>query len=553
MPRGVSNKKVFKQYNPEQDVLFPQSISALIPKNHPVRTLSNIIDQLDLSSIYNSYAGGGASIYDPKMMLKIIIYAYYNNNYSCRDIEKFISESTHAMWLSGCQFPDYRTINAFRGNKIKNDIDRIFKDITILLINEGIVSMENIFVDGTKMESVANRHKFVWKKSVEKNIGKLEININNTLKEINEIINNDNKTIDLPEEIKEISEQSIRETVQELNSKLSESAKTADKATLKKIKKAGTRVRKLEGKILEKYSSYQESLKKLGDRNSYAKTDKDATFMRMKNDLLRPGYNVQISTENQVIVNYSIHQTAGDTTTFIPHMESLKDKYGITPNAVVADAAYGCLENWEYCVGNNIDNYLKYNTFNIESNKKYQLDISKPTNLYYNAEGDFFVCPMGQRMSKVGTATRTTKNKFQYEVSIYRAINCTGCPLRGACHKSKNNREIEASIEIMKHRQIARENLNSERGRELRKQRNYDVEPVFGDIKFNRRIDRFRMKGKEKANLEIGLLSVVHNLKKLHRELMRIFLFFAQNTQFLLVGALIIYHNQKIRNFPLKY
>jgi len=550
MPKGVSSKKVFKHYNPEQDVLFPQSISALIPENHPVRLLSKVIDQLDLSNIYDSYQGGGASIYDPRMMLKIIVYAYHNNIYSCRAIERFITESTHAMWLSGGLFPDYRTINSFRGHKIKNEIDKIFTDITKLLIKEGLLSMETVFVDGTKMESVANRNRFVWKKTIEYNMGKIEINVNNILKEVNEIINKDDNTIDLPEEIKEISEKSIRDTVEELNSKLSESAKTADKSQLKQIKKAETRVRKLSGKVLDKFLDYQDSLEKLGDRNSYAKTDEEATFMRMKNDLLRPGYNIQLSTENQVIVNYSIHQTAGDTTTFIPHMESMKEKYGTTPNAVVADAAYGSMENWEYCKKNEMANYLKYNTFNIEGKDKYRLDISKSDNLYYNEAGDYYVCPIGQRMSKVGTATRTTTNHYQYEVSYYRAINCNGCPMRGACHKSIGNRQIEANQEMKKHKQTARENLTSERGRQLRKQRNYDVEPVFGDIKFNRRFNRLRMKGLEKANLEIGLLSVVHNLKKLNTALLQNSLFFARYLPFLLAVALIYYHNRKLSSFP---
>lgn len=551
MPKGVSNKKVFKHYNPNQDVLFPQSIGSLIPNNHPVRVVSDVIDKIDLSNIYNSYAGGGASIYDPRMMLKIIIYSYLNNIYSCRAIESFIRESTHAMWLSGGQFPDFRTINAFRANRIKDNIDNIFTNITMMLVAEGLLSIETIFIDGTKIESVANRYTFVWKKSVEKNLDRLGIKINNLLKEINQIINNDNKTIDLPCEIKEVSEQSIRDAVNEINSKLAEIAKTADKSEMKQIKKAETRVRKLGTEIFDKYCDYQDSIEKLGERNSYSKTDEDATFLRMKNDLLRPGYNVQISTENQIIVNYSIHQTADDTTTFVPHLESLKEKYGKTPIAAVGDAAYGNMENWEYCLGNGIENYLKYNTFHKESTKKYQLDISKTDNLYYNSEGDFYVCPMGQRMSKVGIATRTTKNQYHYEVSLYRAINCKGCQLRGACNKSKGNRQVEANKDLKKHKQTAKENLNSEKGRALRKQRNYDVEPVFGDIKFNRRINRFRMKGIEKANLEIGLLAVVHNLKKLTSAKLRFFLFLSQNKRFLLIIALFSTHNFRCRHFSL--
>jgi len=546
MPKGVSSKKVFKQYNQGQEQLFPRSLDSLIAENHPVRTISKVIDKLDLSSIYNSYAGGGASIYDPKMMLKIIIYAYFNNVYSCRGIERFVYENTHAMWLSGGYFPDFRTINSFRGKRIKNEIDNIFKNITMLLIEEGLLSLENVFVDGTKFESVANRYKFVWKKNVERNLCKLEVKINNVLKEIKEIIQSDEKTIDLPEELKEVSEQSIAEAVNQINTQLAELSKTASKSEKKIIKKAQTRVNTLSTELFDKYNQYKNSLETLGDRNSYAKTDEEATFMRLKNDLLRPCYNVQLSTENQIIVNYSVHQSADDTSTFIDHMESLKEKYGKVPSAVVADAAYGCLENWEYLEENRIDNYLKYNTFYKESTKKYRLDISKSDNLYYNEEGDFYVCPMGQRMYNAGTKTRNTKSGYQYEAFVYKAINCNACPLRGACHKSKGNRQIESSVNLRKHRQIAKENLNSEKGKKLRQQRNYDVEPVFGHIKSNRKMNRFRMKGLEKANLEIGLLSVVHNLKKLHKALEDKLLFYVHILAFIHLYKLISCHNRLI-------
>lgn len=528
MPKGVSNKKVFKPYNPEQEVLFPISIGQFIPANHPVRIISKVIDKLDLSNIYNSYSGGGASIYDPRMMLKIIIYSYYNNIYSCREIAKFISENINAMWLSGGQFPDYRTINSFRGKRIKEDIDKIFTDITIMLIDEGLISIENVFVDGTKIESVANRYTFVWRKNVERGIDNLEKKINSILKEIKDIMQSDERNIDLPDEIKEVSSEAILSTVERINHKLAEIEKKADKLEKKKIAKAKTRVNKIGTDMLVKCLHLRESMEILGNRNSYSKTDEEATFMRMKNDLLRPGYNVQLTTENQCILNYSIHQNPDDTTTFVSHMESLNEKYDKVPGSATGDAAYGSLENYEYLEANGIENYLKYNTFHKESTSNYQLDISKSDNLYYNAAGDYYVCPMGQIMSNTGSGTRTTKSGYHYNVTYYKAQNCQGCPLRGACHKSKGERIIESNPEFRKFRQQAKENLNSEKGRKLRRQRNFDVESVFGHIKSNRHMNRFRMRGIEKANLEIGLLAVVHNLKKLHSTLLNDFLFFVR-------------------------
>jgi transposase len=531
MAKGVSNKRVFKPYNPQQDAFFPVSISQFIHHNHPVRTISNVVEQLDLSSIYNSYDGGGASRYDPKMMLKIIIYAYFNNVYSCRAIANFIRENTHAMWLSGSQFPDFRTINSFRSQRIKDEIDNIFSNITKLLIQEGLISIDNVFIDGSKFESAANRYTFVWRKNVEKGMDNIEKKINAILKEINEIMQCDERNIDLPEEIKEVSAESISATVERINQKLLELEKQADKAEHRNIKKARTRVNKIKTEMLDKYNNYQHSLDILGDRNSYSKTDNDATFMRMKNDLLRPGYNVQLSTENQIILNYSVHQNADDTSTFVNHIESFKAKYDTMPNTMTGDAAYGSLENYNYLADHEIENYLKYSTFYKESTKKYQYDISKSDNLYYNEEENYYVCPMGQKMYEYGSSIRKTKTGYQYEVTHYKATNCRGCPLRGACHKSKGERIIEINRKLQNHKRKARENLNSEKGRKLRRQRNFDVEPVFGHIKSNRKGDRFRLRGLEKVNLEIGLFSIVHNLKKLHKAKLVDFLFFIRFMQ----------------------
>ena len=551
MPKGRSSKLVFKPYNQDQDVLFAYSLQDLVPEKHPARLISKIIDQIDISEIINSYSGGGASRYSPKMLLKVIFFSYYNNVYSCRGIAQNVVESVPCMWLAAGQKPDYRTINAFRGGKLKNAIDNIFKQVTNLLIENHLVSLDTVFVDGTKVESVAGRYSFVWKKSVEKNENNLKEKIKVVLEEITESINQDNKTIDLTESSCEINSENLEKSIEKINQAIKEKKELANKTEKKAIKKVECTVVKLQ-KNVEKLKDYEEKSKILGDRNSYSKTDTDATFLRLKDGNLRPAYNVQISTENQCVLNYSIHQTAADTGTFVPHMEKFKELHDCSPAKTVADGAYGSMENWEYCANNDIDNYLKYNTFHQESKDSYKYDISKAENLYYNKQEDYFVCPMGQRMTNAGTKTVVTKNKYEYEVSMYVAQNCNGCPLRGACHKSKTNRKIDYNSKMKEHKKTARENLNSELGIELRKRRSYDVEPVFGDIKFNRRFHRFRMTGLEKANLEIGLLSTVHNLKKLHKHITRkmsdLFILF-QNIQNL--GLIMLYPSHKNRKLIL--
>jgi hypothetical protein len=275
---------------------------------------------------------------------------------------------------------------------------------------------------------------------------------------------------------------------------------------------------------LPKLQEYELHLKILGERNSYSKTDHDATFMRMKEDhmkngQLKPAYNIQLSTENNFITNYTVHQNPGDTTTFQDHLNSFNEKYGTYPKRQVADAGYGGLENYDFMKEKQIENYVKYNYFHKEQTRKFKSDISKPENLYYNEEGDYFICPMGQKMRPVENGKRETSTGYQYDVTIYEAENCSTCPLRGACHKQKGNRRIEINKRLIKHKQIARDNLTSELGIELRRKRNSEVEQTFGQLKSNKGFKRFLLRGIPKISVELGLIALAHNFQKLHKHL----------------------------------
>ena len=152
-------KIVFKELTSNQNVLFPVSLSEKIASNHPVRVVNSVVDALDISSLLRAYKGGGTSSYHPRMMLKVLFYAYLNNIYSCRKIEKALQENIHFMWLSGNSTPDFRTINDFRGKRL--DVQ---------------------YINGTKVESASNRYTFVWRGSVEKNKAKLESKIQSILR-----------------------------------------------------------------------------------------------------------------------------------------------------------------------------------------------------------------------------------------------------------------------------------------------------------------------------------------------------------------------------------
>jgi transposase len=511
-------RATFKQNNQNQPSLFPFDFGDLIDQDHPVRIVNQVIDGLDISGIISTYPGGGASSYHPRMMIKVLIYAYLNNIYTSRKIAKALKENVHFIWLSGQQFPDFRTINWFRGKKLKTQIDDIFKQVVLMLQGAGLVSLEEVFTDGTKIESVANRYTFVWKKSVEKFKEKLETKIKAVLKEIDLAIQEDKESIEKEqkEEKVKIDSGELHNKIKEINQRLS-----LGKAVSKKIKK---NIKDLTDKSLPKLMEYELHLSILDGRNSYSKTDHQATFMRMKDDhmkngQLKPAYNLQLSTENNFITNYTIHQTPGDTITYQEHLGSFKDKYGRYPKRAIADAGYGGLENYDFLSKYDIDNYVKYNYFHKEQTKKFKTDISKVENLFYNQEEDYYICPMGQKMRPLKQGQRNTSTGYEYEVTIYKAQNCSNCPLRGACHKQKEDRQIEINKRLIAHKQIVRENLTSEEGIKLRGRRNSEVEQTFGQLKWNKKFNRLLLKGLAKTNIEIGLLAIAHNMQKLHKSL----------------------------------
>lgn len=500
---------VFKDISGVQPVLFPENIFDKIPQNHPVRIVNQVVDGLDVSSIIEQYKGGGTSSFHPRMMIKVLFYSYLSNIYSCRKIEKALHENIHFMWISGNSTPDFRTINFFRGKRLKGEIQKLFSEVVRMLNELNYVSLEVQYIDGTKIESASNKYTFVWKGSVEKYKAKLEDKIQSVLNEIDSQTKEDSKEINKQETPRRVDSKELKEKLAELNSKLKESSKATQK-----------QLAKLQQEHLPRLEKYEKQLEILGNRNSYSKTDPDATFMRMKEDhmkngQLKPAYNPQISTENQIITHFTIHQTPGDTTTLKSHLDSFKETYQKQSKTVVADAGYGSEENYEFMEKEGIEAFVKYNFFHKEQKRKMKDNIFLTQNLFYNHKEDYFVCPMGQHLNKIGQGKRTSANGYVSTITYYQATRCEGCPLRGQCHQSKTERRIEVNHRLRELKQKAKERLMSEEGLEHRSKRPIEVEAVFGQLKSNNKFNRFTLRGLEKVEIEFGLMALGHNLRKM--------------------------------------
>ena len=175
MSKGKSDKITYKPYEQKQPYLIPPSADELIPEDHLVRLVSEVIDGMGLERLLKKYqTGGGASRYHPVMMTKVFVYGYMTRICSSRMLAKAVRENVMFMWLAGSQKPDFRTLNDFRGKLLKGVMEEIFVTAVKMLNTKGYIKLENYFVDGTKIESASGRYTFVWKKAAEKNDQKLD-------------------------------------------------------------------------------------------------------------------------------------------------------------------------------------------------------------------------------------------------------------------------------------------------------------------------------------------------------------------------------------------
>ena len=502
---------VFKPYNQQQILAIPPTLEELIPQGHPVRTVNEIINKLNIEPLLKAYHIKGSSSYHPQLLLKVLVYGYVTNIYSSRKLAAACRESVYFMWLSSMSYPDHNTINRFRGVRLKHALRSVFEDVVKLLAGEGVLSIEEINTDGTKIEANANKYTFVWKKSIQNNKEKIKKQLTEIWKYAQQIAQDEDKMPE-PPDFTTISSENVNATIDKLNEKLAGN-ETIDKKVRAKL---GYITRNFPANI----AKYEQQEAILGSRNSYSKTDTDATFMRMKEDhmlngQLKPGYNVQISTSNQFIVNYTVHQNPTDTNTLGDHLAQHEASFGVPPKKLIADAGYGSEQNYTLLEQKQITPFVKYGMFDRQQNEtlnsKYPFAADK---LYYNQEEDRYICPMGQAMNYIGDEKRKTATGFIQTVKKYQARNCGNCPLNGACHKSRDNRIIEINENLKRQKQRAHELLNSQEGIKRRKKRCYDVEPVFANIKQNHGFRRFMLRGKQKVEIEWGLLAIAQNLRK---------------------------------------
>jgi len=484
----------------------------MIPPQAMVRVVDSVIDSIDHKKLYDLYPGGGASSYDPVMLLKVVVFAYASGIYSSRQIAKATEENIHFLWLCGLAPIEHNTINRFRGERIAPVFEDIFSEVIALLADQGYITLDTYFLDGTKIEADANKFSFVWKKSSDRYMDALKRKVHAHLLAIDELTDDeDDLAGDGPGTIDSTL---IKQVAEKIDKRLSKRPKDKD---LKKAK------RTIEKDYLPRMEKYEEQQSLFSGRNSYSKTDTDATFMRMKDDYMRNGqlkaaYNVQIGTEDQFIIDATVHQRPGDIACMIAHLDHVEQSLGKLPQNIVADAGYGSEENYAYLEKAGVDAYVKHNEFfRLIKNKKWCDDEMRHANWLHDKEKDVIICPDGRSLGYVYDKRRVSDLGYESTGRIYQCDDCSDCVKKRLCTKSSDpmfKKRVEINPTTQFFRDRATQMLLTEDGEKLRKKRSVDVETVFGNIKQNYRFTRFRLRGLEKVSLEFRLVAMGHNMRK---------------------------------------
>lgn len=495
----------------------------MIPADDPVRLLSAFVEGMDLSDLYATYDRVRKNQASPRQMLKIMIYASMNRLFSSRDIETACRRDINFMYLlEGMSAPDHATIARFVSLHLSACSKDLLADVSSILYDLGEISGKTVFIDGTKIESFANKYTFVWKKSVTKHQARLFEKILTFLEECEilygiKVVYNGKATL---------------HTLKRLRKKLYH-IKEEENITF--VHGSGSRKSQLQRSIetLEGYISKQkEYVKRLhicGDRNSYSRTDPDATFMRLKEDAmlngqLKPAYNLQHGVDAQYITWLDLSPHPTDVLTLVPFLMDMEKHLPFKYTEIVADAGYESEEAYVFLERNGQESYLKPQNYEISKTRKFRKDISRRENMTYDPDTDEYTCSNGRKLKALFDRYKKNKNGYVSTVTVYECEGCKGCSYKNKCIHGNNcktpmeerNKRLSVSKVMKEKRQETMERITTEYGTQLRMNRSIQAEGSFAVIKEDMNFRRYLYRGKENVMTQSVLLAIAYNINKLH-------------------------------------
>ena len=471
----------------------------MIPENAPVRQLNAQLEELEYGKLYEAYSTKGRkSAADPRVLFKVLVHGYLCGIYSSRKLEEACQYRIDFRWLlEEGKAPDHSTLARFRTGRCRDVVEDLFYQFVRKLESMGETDHKAVFIDGTKLESRAGRYTSVWRKSVEKHLAKVK------------------------DKLKSLSGLTTSTAVRSL---LEEEARGMEFVRGKGSRKSQAQ-RDWEEKqaLLERQEKYEEILSIMGQgRNSYAKTDTDTTFMRMKEDHMRngqlkPGYNVQIAVNSEYITGLEVFSDRTDVKTLRPMLNTLSRWHQTRYEEVVADACYESLENYLYLEQNGQMCFIKPTNYDQKKTSKFRKQVGRIENMEYDPEADCFTCAQGRKLYLRRETTEVQDGQF-VSSAWYRCEDCSECPCRVRCCRAKDlnkPKEIVLQKTFWEKRKQATANIMTERGIHLRLCRSIQVEGAFGLLKNDFAFRRFLTRGKANVRTELFLLALAFDLKKL--------------------------------------
>ena len=465
-----------------------------------LRLVKNIIERMNLSELKKVYSSfGRKSTVNPVTMLEVIIFCYSEGIFSSREIEKSCKYDLRIIYLlDGSKAPDHSTINRFR-KKILELTPDILNQMVQILIEENQIDLSSIYIDGTKIEAYANRYSFVWRGSIEKWQEKL-------IEKIKEELGLSKSLI--PDQV-----------LQAVTTIFKQLRKNCKQKKIKFVYGKGKRKTREQRdyELLkdwkEKLESYKKHLEIMGDyRNSYSKTDHDATFMRMKEDhmkngQLKPAYNIQLASASGFIIGENISHHPSDMYTLKPFLMTLLENYQGKLEKIVADAGYESEENYVYLAENKLTSYIKPSNYEKLKTRKYKKEQEFRESLKYDEKQDKYISQDGKEFIRCNDRYSKRKSGYITKTKIYRCFDWN--------KEGQKTKGIYISETFQKYREESLKNIKSDQGIEERLNRSIQAEGAFSKIKSGLNYNRFHHRGKENIISEICLLSMGLNLNKL--------------------------------------
>lgn len=494
---------------------LPIETEVFIPVDHKVRLLDQVFESLDYSKLYWSYSPIGRNpAVSPKGLFKVMVFAYSQGIWSTRKIEEACRLNLAFQYLlHGEKCPDHNTLYRFRKYHLSYCAEDLLTQFIDLLAEQGEILFENLFVDGTKIEADANRYSFVWAKVVRKNAERLQIKARAFLQErqLLAAIPETLQAADLRMALRNLEKEKERLGIVFVSghghykSQLQRDTETLQDFLLRQ----------------EKYEHYSTLFR---GRNSFSKTDPDATFMHLKEDPMRngqlkPAYNLQLGVENEYIVGLDLSSERNDLYTLKPFVKRLERNYGRRFKNFISDAGYESEENYRYLENISMTSYIKPSNYEYSKTRKFQRDMEFRLSMQYDQEQDLYRCKGGRVLRFSGLKNQKSKSGYVSQKKIYTCESCADCPHLGSCYKGKYSKQLQVSETFDRYREKSRQNIVSEKGIQLRVNRSIQAEGAFALLKWDQSFRRFLTRGEGNVRTECLLLALGFNLNKLHRRL----------------------------------